>query len=454
MAPVIETDIALRDGSTVHVRPSTIEDAPRLRDLLASLSEQSRWFRFFSLGVNLDAAARSAAAPHEGLALIALREGAVVAHATFFRDPPDRAEVAFAVADAWHGHGIATVLLAHLAHAASAEGIDTFTATVLSENRRMLGVFHDSGFAVSAKPSDGEVQLEFPTSLSPEARRRFEGRQRDAGVAAVAHVLRPASVAVIGASDSPGAEVARNLRAGGFTRPLHVVDAVAALADIGGDLELAVLAVPAAVVIDAARACAAKGLRALVVLTPGFTEVDDLLAVCRAAGMRMLGPNCLGVANPRPEIALNATVAPRAPSPGHVGFASQSSGLAIAAIDAAATRGIGFSSFVSMGDKADLSGNDFLEYWEQDPETSVLLLHLSRSGIRADSGGSRGGSPRRSRSWSSRAAAARRSRRRTPTSTRCSRTPACCGPRRWGRCSTSRSCSRTSRCPPATGWRS
>ena len=172
----------------------------------------------------------------------------------------------------------------------------------------------------------------------------------------------------------------RNLRAGGFTRPLHLVDEVDALAAIDGDVELAVLAVPAAVVIDAARACAAKGVRALVVLTPGFTEVDELLAVCRAAGMRMLGPNCLGVANPRPEIALNATVAPRAPSPGHVGFASQSSGLAIAAIDAAATRGIGFSSFVSMGDKADLSGNDFLEYWEQDPETSVLLLHLESFG--------------------------------------------------------------------------
>ena len=144
------------------------------------MSEQSRWFRFFSLGVNLDAAARSAAAPLEGLALIALREGAVVAHATFFRDPPDRAKVAFAVADAWHGHGIATVLLAHLAHAASAEGIDTFTATVLSENRRMLGVFTTAASRCPRSRPTGRSQLEFPTSLSPEARRRFEARQRDA----------------------------------------------------------------------------------------------------------------------------------------------------------------------------------------------------------------------------------------------------------------------------------
>ena len=124
----------LRDGSTVHVRPSTVEDVPRLRAFLAALSEESRWFRFFSAGVNLDAAARSAAAPDEGLSLIALRgsEGTVVAHGTYICEAPGRAEVAFAVADAWHGHGIATVLLAHLAHAASTAGVETFTATVLS----------------------------------------------------------------------------------------------------------------------------------------------------------------------------------------------------------------------------------------------------------------------------------------------------------------------------------
>ena len=398
---VAETDIVLRDGSTVHVRPSTTEDVPRLRAFLESLSEQSRWFRFFSAGVNLDAAARSAAAPDDGLALIALRGGAVVGHGTYICGAAGRAEVAFAVADAWHGHGIATVLLAHLAHAASAAGIDTFTATVLAGNHRMLGVFHESGFLVSARRSEGAIEIEFPTSLSRDARRRFEERQREADVAAVAHVLRPSSVAVIGASRRPGTvggEVVRNLLAAGFSGPLHLVNVrggevagrptVRSIADVEGDVELAVIAVPANAVLDAARACAAKGVRALVVLTAGFAEVgpagrarqDELLAVCRAAGMRMVGPNCLGVASPRPEIALNATVAPAAPSPGDVGFASQSGGFGIAAIDAAAERGIGFSSFVSMGDKADLSGNDFLEYWEQDPDTAVLLLYLESFG--------------------------------------------------------------------------
>ena len=206
---------------------------------------------------------------------------------------------------------------------------------------------------------------------------------------------------MIGASRRPGTvggEVARNLLAAGFSGPLHLVNArggevagrptVATIADVEGDVELAVIAVPARAVVEAARDCAAKGVRALVVLTAGFAEVgaegrvlqDELLAVCRAAGMRMVGPNCLGVANPRPEIALNATFAPGAPTPGDVGFASQSGAFGIAAIDEAAARGIGLSSFVSMGDKADLSGNDFLEYWEQDPDTSVLLLYLESFG--------------------------------------------------------------------------
>ena len=305
------------------------------------------------------------------------------------------------MADAWHGHGIATVLLAHLAHAASTAGIDTFTATVLAGNDRMLGVFHESGFLVSARRSAGAIELEFPTSLSREARRRYEERQREADVAAVGHVLHPSSVAVMGATRRPGTvgwEIVRNLLAAEFSGPLHLVNAcggevagrptVRTIADVEGEVELAVIAVPANAVLDAARDCAAKGVRALVVLTEGFAEVgpagralqDELLAVCRAAGMRMVGPNCLGVASPRPEIALNATVAPAAPSPGDVGFASQSGGYGIAAIDEAAERGIGFSSFVSMGHKVDLSGNDFLEYWEQDPDTALLMLYLESFG--------------------------------------------------------------------------
>jgi acetyl coenzyme A synthetase (ADP forming)-like protein len=399
-AAVPETDVVLRDGSILHVRPTTAEDAPGLRAFLTSLSERSRWFRYFSAGVNLDHAAHEAAAP-DGLSLIAVHgpDDTIVGHGTYVGRGP--AEVAFAVADAWQGHGIATILLAHLAQAGSAAGIETFRATVLLENRRMLQVFHDSGFPVSVSQVDDCLELELPTSLSREARERFEDRQRAADVAAVAHVLRPASVAVIGASrraGTVGGEVVRNLFAAGYSGPLHLVNAkgadvagrptVRSIDDVEGDVELAIIAVPAAAVIDTARQCAAKGVRALVVLTAGFAEVgaegrarqDELLAVCRAAGMRVVGPNCLGVANLHHQTALNATFAPGEPTPGSVAFASQSGAFGIAAIDEAAARGIGLSSFVSMGDKADLSSNDFMEYWEQDPDTAVLLLYLESFG--------------------------------------------------------------------------
>ena len=399
---VSDADIVLRDGSTIHVRPSTSADEPRLRAFLTSLSEESRWFRFFSAGVNLAGAAHEAAAPTEGLSLLAVRgsDEAVVGHGTYVGGP-ERAEVAFAVDDAWHGHGIATVLLAHLAQAASRAGITTFTATVMRSNHRMLRVFHDSGFPVTVSSVDDVIELEFPTSLSPDARLRFEDHQRVANVAAVAHVLQPASVAVIGASRRPrtlGGEVVRNLLAGGFSGSLHLVNlragkvagrpTVRSIADVEGDVELAVIAVPTAAVLETARQCAEKGVRALVVLTAGFAEVgpegrarqDELLAVCRAAGMRMVGPNCLGVANLHHRTTLNATFAPGELSPGTVAFATQSAAFGIAAIDEAAARGIGLSSFVSMGDKADLSGNDFLEYWEQDQESAVLALYLSSFG--------------------------------------------------------------------------
>ena len=399
-AAVPEADVVLRDGSTLRVRATTAEDEPRLRTFLASLSQQSRWFRYFSAGVNLDRAARSAAAP-DGLSLIAVHgpEDTIVGHGTYVGSK--RAEVAFAVSDAWQGHGIATILLAHLAQAASAAGIETFTAVVLPENRRMLQVFHDSGFPVSVSRVDGCLEFEFATSLSREARERFEDRERAADVAAVAHVLRPASVAVIGASrrsGTVGGEVVRNLLAAGYSGPLHLVNAkgadvagrptVRSISEVEEDVELAIIAVPAAAVVETARQCAAKGVRALVVLTAGFAEVgaegrarqDELVAVCRAAGMRMVGPNCLGVANLHHQTALNATFAPGEPTPGSVAFASQSGAFGIAAIDEAAARGIGLSSFVSMGDKADLSGNDFMEYWEQDPDTAVLLLYLESFG--------------------------------------------------------------------------
>jgi acyl-CoA synthetase (NDP forming) len=305
---------------------------------------------------------------------------------------PGRAEVAFAVADEMQGRGLATVLLAHLAQEASARGIGEFVATVLPENRRMINVFRDSGFPVVVHASAEGIEVEFPTDLGEAARARFEDRDRMAAVAAVERVLRPRSVAVIGASrrpDSFGGATFRHALAAGFRGELYPVNpnvdfvgSRRALASVPSAAELAIIAVPADTVADVARECAAAGVAALVVITAGFSgeQLESLLDICRAGGMRLLGPNCMGVVNTDPAVSLSATFARTDIPAGNVGFASQSGAFGAAAIDGAVRRGIGLSTFVSFGDKADLSGNDLLQYWEQDPATAVVALYLESFG--------------------------------------------------------------------------
>ena len=333
-------------------------------------------------------------------------DGQVVGHGQYFPDGTGGAEIAFAVANHWQGRGIATLLLAQLAEAAAAEGVRQFTAVVMTGNRKMIGTFRDSGFPVEVCTRPGELQVTFPTTLSEDGRRRFEERERTAAVAAVECVLRPRSVAIVGASQRPGsigAAVMANLVGGGFNGPIFPINphastieglpAYASLRDVPEAPELAVVGVPAAQVVDVAHDCAAAGVGALVVLSAGFSEVGEagerrqreLVAVCRSAGMRLVGPNCLGVINTDPGVSLNASFAPGAPPPGRVGFASQSGAFGIAALDLARTHGIGLSSFVSAGDKADLSGNDFLQYWEADERPTSSRSTSSPSATRPSS---------------------------------------------------------------------
>jgi acetyl coenzyme A synthetase (ADP forming)-like protein len=399
-------DVALRDGATVRVRAMTPDDEHALRDFFDELSLESRTLRFFSAAANVHRAASYLAAlePDHGRGLVAVvgEPERIVAHAAYVREPSrDRAEVAFEVADAWQGRGISTVLLAHLSELATAEGIETFTAIVLPDNHRMIRVFRDSGFAVNVESRPGELSVELPAALGEEARKRFDERDEVAATAAVAHVLRPESVAVIGVSTrdgSVGAAVLGNLLGAGYQGRLSVihpreetlggVPAYRTIADVPEPVELAVIAVPAKAVVDVARQCGAAGVRALVVLSAGFGEIGprgrdlqaELLSVCRASGMRLVGPNCLGVFNTASDVALNATFAPVAPPAGGVAFASQSGAFGIAAIAEAARRGLGLSSFVSTGNKADLSGNDLLRFWANDAQTDVIGLYLESFG--------------------------------------------------------------------------
>jgi acetyl coenzyme A synthetase (ADP forming)-like protein len=398
-------DVALRDGATVTVRPLTASDEPALGRLLDELSLESRMLRFFSAGADVQRAARYMAGltPDRGRGLVAVTGDPerLIAHAAYIREDATRAEVAFEVADDWQGRGISTLLLAHLSEQATADGIETFSAVVLPENRRMIQVFRDSGFAVEVKSEPGELLVELPAELGDEAHARFEERDHVAAAAAVAHVLRPESVVVIGVSTregSVGAAVLGNLQAAGYQGRLHLVHpreaaiggvpAYRSVAEIPDPVELAVIALPADAVVDVARECAAAGVRALVVLSAGFAEIGprgrdrqaELLAVCRAGGMRLVGPNCLGVLNTAASVGLNASFAPVAPSPGRVAFGSQSGAFGIAAVAEAARRGLGLSSFVSTGNKADLSGNDLLRFWEDDDGTDVIGLYLESFG--------------------------------------------------------------------------
>jgi acetyl coenzyme A synthetase (ADP forming)-like protein len=414
--------VALHDGATIHIRPVRPDDEPGLLAFLKGLSTESRALRFFSAAVYLEAVARRVSqvdyAGAFGLVATAGPDGQIVAHGSYDRlgpphgrggdggvggvgDQERRAEVAFAVADDYQGRGVGTLLLGHLAEVAAANGITVFEAEVLPDNHHMVKVFRQSGFPAQVRSDADVLRVSFPTSLTDEAIERFERREQLAAASALRTILSPHSIAVIGASrrrGTVGGELFHNLLACEFAGPVYPVNPAADVVQcvpahpsveaIAGPIDLAVVAVPAAHVLAVAEACGRKGVRALVVLSAGFGEAGEegrvrqaaLLRICRASGMRLIGPNCIGVANTDPEVRLNAIFGPQVPAAGHIGFASQSGALGLAAIDYATHRRLGISSFVSTGNKADISGNDLLNYWESDPRTRVILLYLESFG--------------------------------------------------------------------------
>ena len=393
--------MALRDGSTIHIRPVTAEDEPAMLAFLQGLDPGSRMFRFFSGGTDLEAAARLMLdvdyAQRYGLVAVRGASDEVVAHGNYFGVAPGQAEIAFAIARGLQGLGLGTLLLAHLAEVAQDNGISVFTAEVMPENHRMIEVFRESGFPAEMSSRPGTIHVELPTSLSDEAVAHFEDRDRIAAQAAIRPFLEPRAVAVIGASrehGTVGGQLFHNALEAGFEGVVYpvnpsadVVQSVRAyptVTEVPDEVDLAVIAVPAPAVIEVARECADKGVPALVVISAGFAETgpdgaelqDRLVEVCRTAGMRLVGPNCLGILNTAEHAQLNVTFAPGTPPRGGVGFATQSGALGLALIDLASDRGLGVSSFASIGNRADITANDFLEYWEEDDATRVALLYI------------------------------------------------------------------------------
>lgn len=398
-------DVELRDGSTVHVRQVRTDDAPALAAFLREMSTDALRHRFFGL---VDAQATAATlsdadgVDHCGLVATTGDPERIIAHAHYVRDPSTPvAEAAFAVADEHRGRGLGTLLLAHLAMQAQMCGIGAFEAVVMHGNRDMIDMFRASGFPTEVRAGDGEYAVRFPVTLRPEAVEAFERRERAAAREMVRRLLAPQSVAVVGASrrrGTVGGEVLHNLIAGRYPGTIYPVnpnaETVQGLAtfpdarSLPEPVDLAVIAVPGASVAHVARDCAARGVRALVVLSAGFSEIGprgrelqgELVDICRASGMRLIGPNCLGVLSTDPRLPLNATFATPMPPAGSVAMLTQSGGLGIALAEAARDQGIGVSAFVSVGNKADVSGNDLLNHWASDPRTRVVLLYLESFG--------------------------------------------------------------------------
>ncbi len=403
--PTWGRDVLLTDGSTAVLRPVSPEDAPALVALHGRLSGETRRLRYFGAHPRLSDDEVARLVEQDGpdhLALVAERAGLLIGVAQYDRIPgSDVAEVAFVVDDAFQGLGIGTLLLEYLASEGRRFGFKRFAADTLFENQQMAQVFRAAGFTQRTRLEAGVVRVVMDISPTQDALAALYERDRRAAARSMEGLLRPRSVAVIGAARTAGTvghELVRNLVAGGFQGPVYPVNPTATyvaslpcfptVTDVPGDVDLAIVAVPARAVPAVVEECGRKGVGGLVVVSSHFAEDGpqgvalerEAARLAHSYGMRMVGPNCFGVLNTDPAVSMNATFARDTPVPGSLGFASQSGGLGIAILAEARRRGIGLSSFVSMGNKADVSGNDLLSWWAEDDATRVGLLYLESFG--------------------------------------------------------------------------
>ena len=401
-----EFHVVLRDGGLAHIRPIKPSDVDTLHAMFLRMGRDSLYQRFFRHKADLT--------PEEleyftnvdyddRMAFVVMIGPVMVAVGRYDRMEGDRtvAEVAFGVEDAQQARGIGTQLLVHLTNHARNHGVTSFRAFVLSDNYAMMRVFRTSGYRMSRELEEGVYTVDFPVEVTEEVTRLAGMREQHAVAASLLPVFYPKSVAVIGASRedmSIGGRLMRNLMRGGFSGTVypvnpnaHSVGAVKAydtVLDIPDPVDLAVVVVPARFVIDVTKQCAEKGVRGMVVITAGFSETGEagaamereLVSLVREAGIRLIGPNCMGLLNTDPAVRLDVTFAPVFPPQGNVGMSSQSGALGIAILDHARRLDIGISTFVSVGNKADVSANDLLLYWEGDPATDVIVLYMESFG--------------------------------------------------------------------------
>ncbi|MFB7373693.1 GNAT family N-acetyltransferase [Streptomyces sp. NPDC056222] len=412
-----EADVVLRDGGTARIRPITVDDADRLVSFYEQVSDESKYYRFFAPYPRLSAKDVHRFTHHDfvdRVGLAATVGGEFIATVRYDRineqglpasAPADEAEVAFLVQDAHQGRGVASALLEHIAAVARERDIRRFAAEVLPANSKMIKVFTDAGYTQKRSFEDGAVRLHLdlePTDRSLAVQR---AREQRAEARSVQRLLAPGSVVVIGAGRAPGGvgrTVLRNLLDSGFTGRTYAVNralgdggttldgapAFRSVGDIGEPVDLAIVAVPAERVPEAVADCGEHGVQGLVVLSAGYAESGpegrerqrELVRQARSYGMRIIGPNAFGIINTSTDVRLNASLAPQMPAAGRIGLFTQSGAIGIALLAGLHRRGAGLSSFISAGNRADVSGNDFLQHWYDDPATDVVLLYLESIG--------------------------------------------------------------------------
>ncbi|MCL2543825.1 MAG: GNAT family N-acetyltransferase [Nocardioidaceae bacterium] len=400
-----EGDVLLRDGSTAHIRPMRADDEHLLVDFYSRVSDRSKYYRFFSPMPTLSErdVRRFTHVDHQKrVALVLMLQGRMIAVGRYdVLDNGTEAEVAFLVEDRHQGRGIAQLLLEHLAQAGRERGVEKFVAEVLPDNHRMIQTFRDAGYRVASGYADGVITLEFPIDNTDTAIGLMHGREHTAEAASIHRFFHPRSVAIIGASrrqETIGQVLVRNLVTADFTGRVYVVNpsaravsgmpAYKSVQDIQDDVDVAIVAVPADAVTDVVLDCAAKGVHGLIVISSGFAEAGEegrkrqrhLAGLSRSYGLRLIGPNCLGIINTDPSVQVNASLSSVMPARGRAGFFCQSGALGSAILEKVKNRGLGISTFVSAGNRADVSGNDLLQYWEEDESTEVVMMYLESIG--------------------------------------------------------------------------
>ena len=415
--PQWDADVLLKDGSVAQLRPIVPDDDDRLVEFYSRVSDESKYMRFFApypelskkdverfTHVDLDRRVAFVVTLHDRIIGVGRYDavsqdpgGGAAAGAA----EGSTAEVAFLVEDAHQGRGVGQLLLEHLAQAGRERGIGRFVADVLPFNTKMLQIFREMGYQVADTVEEGVQRLAFRIQSTDTAIGVMRAREQRAEAASIERIFGARSIAVVGASrrqDSIGQAMVRNLVLGDYQGSVYAVNSQAeavsglpaykTVQDVPDSVDLAIVAVPSESVTDVVLDCAAKGVHGLIVISAGFAEEGSagrkrqraLVNLSRSYGLRLIGPNCLGVINTASDLRMNASLAPSMPPPGRVGFFCQSGALGTAILESVSRRGLGISTFVSAGNRADVSGNDLLQYWQEDDTTEVVLLYLESIG--------------------------------------------------------------------------